>query len=425
MSGMNSDAIPQHAHHSDSIQAGELRSPVEETLHRVLEQTRSCEPGVVADYIPELATADPGANGIALVSVRGRVYRAGDCDHEFTIQSISKAFVYAMAVDQLGLEEVHRHVGYEPSGEPFNAISMDARGRPQNPMINAGAIVTSALIPGADPEARFTAIRKVLSAFAGHPLGFSEGVFASEYATGHRNRALANLALATGVLPRSVDDAVTVYFQQCSLLVTAADLAVMGATLANDGRNPVTGEQVVSPTAARHAMSVMNSCGMYDRSGQWQLEVGIPAKSGVGGGIVALKPGLFGVGVFSPPLDAAGNSARGVAALKLLSNDYGFHVLRHPDTPASPVAGIEVSGEHDEHVTIRLRGDLDFVATEQIVTDLRESLQRPQPPRHVTIDLSAVSRLRPVSATLLRLSAQRAAEIGIEFEIVDPSGLNG
>ena len=279
---------------------------IERGLGDVLAEYESVTDGAVADYIPELATVDPDRFGIALASVRGHVYSAGDDELAFTIQSSSKPFVYALAIGELGSDVVERHVGFEPSGEPFNAISLDATtGRPDNPLINAGAIVTTSLIPGGDHDARFERIHRFLSACAGHPLGVDEAVFRSEHETGDRNRALAFLARSTGVLGSDVEAATSVYFRQCSILVTARDLSVMAATLANNGVNPVTGETVMHEDVARTTLAVMAMCGMYNSSGEWMVRVGLPAKSGVGGGIVAVKPGQFGVGVFSPRLDDA------------------------------------------------------------------------------------------------------------------------
>ena len=233
----------------------------------------------------------PRGFGASLVSVHGRVHSAGDSDRPFTIQSVSKPFVYALAISELGLDEVHRHVGFEPSGEPFNAISLEPdTGRPDNPLINAGAIVTSALIDGPSVEARFERVRSFLSECAGRELAVDLDVFESETTTGDRNRALAHLARSSGVLRRSVDDATEVYFRQCSIVVTTEDLAVMGATLANGGVNPVTKRRVMDERAATLTLSVMATCGMYDHSGEWMARVGLPAKSGVGGGIVAVQP---------------------------------------------------------------------------------------------------------------------------------------
>lgn len=297
-------------------------------LPAVLERVRFLRDGALADYIPQLALADPEALGIAAVTMDGQVYAAGDAEAPFTIQSVSKPFIYALAVQQLGIEELGTRVGVEPSGEPFNAISLEEdTGRPMNPMINAGAIVVSSLMPGETAADKTETIRAGLAAFAGRHLDIDEAVFASELETGDRNRALAHLAHAARVLASSVDVATETYFRQCSLVVTARDIAVMAGTLANAGRNPVTGEQVVSEPVARWVMAVMASCGMYDASGEWLARVGLPAKSGVSGGIAAIDPGRFGIGVYSPRLDEKGNSVRGIAALETLSTEYGLHMF--------------------------------------------------------------------------------------------------
>ena len=375
--------------------------------------------GRVADYIPELATADPNRFGIAMTSVLGRSYRAGD-HTAFSIQSISKPFVYAMVLDALGLEEVANNVGFEPSGEPFNAISLEPdTGRPDNPMINAGAIVISSMVPGADVEHQGHNVQAVLSAFAGRDLHLDDAVLASETATGDRNRALAYLALAAGRLATPVDDAIEVYFRQCSLEVTVEDLAIMGSTLAHGGINPVTGDRVVSEPAARHTLSMMTSCGMYDYSGEWMVRVGLPAKSGVGGGIVAILPGQFGIGVHSAPLDQRGNSVRGVEALTELSDHFGMHLLRHPRSPLSPIAETsDVDGVH----TVIVRGELDFVSTEQLVHHLTDHCASATPGT-VRVDLSAVTRARPITGRLLNATADDLRVVGWEFQMLDSACL--
>jgi len=303
----------------------------------VLDRVRALDSGEVASYIPQLALADPARLGIAVASTRGRVYEAGDSDTEFTIQSVSKPFVYALALRSRGIDEVLTHVDVEPSGEPFNAISLDAdSGRPRNPMINAGAIVVAALVEGVTAADKSASIAEGLSAFAGRPLVVDEAVYQSEHDTGDRNRALAHLTRSAGVLAASVDVAVETYFRQCSLVVTARDVAIMSATLANAGRNPVTHERVVSEEVARWTMAVMAGSGMYDSSGEWLARVGMPAKSGVSGGIAAVDPGYFGIGTYSPRLDARGSSVRGVAMLEALSADYGLHMLAHPGGTFDP-----------------------------------------------------------------------------------------
>lgn len=400
----------------------DLHHPVRATLDAVLDAARPDTSGAVASYIPELANVEPERLGIALVSTRGDVHDAGDSDVAFTIQSVSKPFVFALALDALGVDEVTKHVGLEPSGEPFNAISLDESGRPANPLINAGAIVTTSLIPAADADERYARVRDVLSRFAGRELDLDDDVYRSEATTGHRNRALAGLTLAAGVLGTDdVDDATDPYFRQCSLLVSATDLALMGATLANNGVHPLTREQVVDARVARDTLSLMATCGMYDRSGAWVFRVGMPAKSGVGGGIVAVKPGEFGVGVFSPPLDAAGNSSRGVALLELLSERSGLHMFDHTAAPPSPMGDITV-GEAEAEVTMALRGELDFVAMEQVVHDARRLVEFTGATT-LRLDLEAVTRVAPVAERLLRAMVQVADAAGLAVLVVNhPAG---
>lgn len=385
---------------------------VNASLSNVLDTVRGLSSGAVADYIPELAKVDPNGLGVAITSVSGHCYEAGDRT-TFTMQSISKPFVYALALADLGSDAVHAHVGVEPSGEPFNAISLDHQGRPANPMINAGAIVTTSLIAADSLDARVERIRAALSAFAGRDLDIDEAVYRSEAATGDRNRALAYLTKSSDALRGDPVEAADAYFRTCAVLVDVRDIAVMGATLANDGVNPLTGKTVVDSHIARDVLSLMASCGMYDASGAWMLRVGMPAKSGVGGGIVAVKPGQFGVGTFSPRLDDAGNSARGVAILELLSREYGLHLLEHPASPPSPIERID---EHADGMTVVVHGDIDFTGAEQIAYVVA---QHTSDDVTISLDLSHVTRLTPVASRLVRALA------GPHILVVDPSDLLG
>lgn len=388
-------------------------------LAELLITARKQHGGQLANYIPELASVDPDRFGIAMTSVLGRSYRAGD-ENTFTIQSVSKPFVYAMVIDELGLEEVAANVGFEPSGEPFNAISLEPEtGRPDNPMINAGAIVISSMVPGMDTDRQVRRMRAAMSAFAGRDLELDQAVLGSEATSGDRNRALGYLALAAGRLNGTVADAMEVYFHQCSLRVTVEDLAVMGATLAHGGINPVTGDRVVSELAARHTLSMMASCGMYDYSGEWMVRVGLPAKSGVGGGIVAILPGQFGIGVHSAPLDGRGNSVRGVEALAELSDSFGMHLLGHSTSPLSP---IEATSDHEGVHTVTVRGELDFVSTEQLVHHLLDHCEEASPGT-VCVDLSAVTRARPIAARLITATADDMRSSGWEFRLLDSACL--
>lgn len=422
---------------------------VDDALGVVLDRHRHRTDGKVADYIPELAKADPEHCGVALASVHGRVYVAGDCDVAFTIQSASKPFVYALALEDLGLDEVARHIDFEPSGEPFNAISLDERtGRPSNPLINAGAIVSTSLVSAGSPEERWERIRSRLSACAGRELVLDEAVYRSESSTGDRNRALAHLAASSGVLGATVDEAVDAYFRQCSLAVTARDLAVMGATLANSGTNPLTGEVVFQESTAVTVLSVMATCGMYDDSGEWMVRVGLPAKSGVGGGIVAVQPAEFGIGTYSPRLDERGNSVRGIATIQDLSATFGLHLLNHPKAPRSAVASVEhtiadrTSEAENDELTIALRGELDFIAMEEVAALLVEfatiSAERNAHGNDassvgdgvVTIDLANVTLVRPAVEQFLLNASERLADVGIVLRVRDAgsteaAGVNG
>ncbi len=289
----------------------------------------NADDGAVADYIPILARANPDWFGLALIGADGGEHRAGDAEIAFSIQSISKAFVFALACEAIGHEAVHDTVGVNNTGLAFNsvvAVELNG-GSPMNSMVNAGAIATTALVPGTDAEARWDAIRSGLSRFAGRPLALDGEVYRSEMFTNYRNHALARLLQSYDRLAVGPDEAVDVYTRQCSLLVTARDLAVMGATLACGGVNPITRERVVSAETSRDTLALLASCGMYERSGEWLFEIGLPAKSGVSGGIVAISPGKGAVGAFSPPLDSAGNSIRGQRACSFLSRSLGLNLF--------------------------------------------------------------------------------------------------
>ena len=373
--------------------------PVREMLTSVLDEVRGEDAGETAQYIPELASADPDRLALAIADPHGRRIALGDED-PFTIQSISKPFVFALALDALGRDEVLRHVGVEPSGEPFNAISLEeGTGRPANPLINAGAIATTGLIPGPGAGERAARIVEGLSRFAGRTLQVDEEVYASEASTGDRNRALAHLLRSYGVIETDPHEVVEAYFRQCSVLVTVADLAVMAGTLAFGGRHPVTGEQVVSARTARDVVSVMTSCGMYDASGSWLIRVGLPAKSGVSGGIVALSPSQFGVGVFSPRLDEYGNSTRGQRLLERLSDVLGLHVFEQHHSIATP--HVAVSHGEDGTVRVALDGELSFSGAERVLNALR-NVELPASSAPLLVDLTRVTQLQPAALAVLR-----------------------
>jgi len=379
--------------------------PITALLHDVLEDVRPHDSGAPAGYIPELAAADPDLLALAAVGPHGRVRAVGDVAHEFTIQSISKPFVLALALADRGREAVLRKVGAEPSGEPFNAISLEpGTGRPANPMVNAGAIATSALIHGDGVDDRTARIVDGLSAFAGRSLWVDEQVYASESETGDRNRALAHLLRSHGIIDGPVDIAVETYFRQCSLLVTARDLAVMAATLAFGGVNPVTGDRVVAEHVARDVLSIMTSCGMYDYSGEWLLRVGLPAKSGVSGGLLAVAPSQFGVAAFSPRLDAHGNSVRGIAVIETLSERFGMHLLEPHDSVAVPAFTVE---DTDRGRVLRLSGELGLAGTERVVAVLRELADAMPEGASITVDARELGRTHREALIALRAEFER------------------
>src|SRR5436190_17835590 len=293
--------------------------------------------GAVADYIPELGKADPDHFGISLATLDGHVYEVGDTSVPFTIQSISKAFVFALALDTLGAQKVESVIGVEPSGDPFNSIRLNAENHPFNPMVNAGAIACSGLIYEAKGDGAFEYIRQALGRFAGRELDVDDAVYSSESVTGDRNRAIGYLLRTNAVIKENVSSVLEVYFRQCAILVNARDIAVMAATLANRGINPVTGEQVLTPYAISRTLSVMTSSGMYDYAGEWIYRVGIPAKSGVGGGILAALPARLGLGSYSPKLDKHGNSVRGIKVCEALSAHYDLHMLNRSDNASNAV----------------------------------------------------------------------------------------
>jgi glutaminase len=303
-------------------------SEIDQIVQHIYEKYRYFDEGEVATYIPELAKADPSRFGICLVKVDGRTICVGDWEDEFTIQSICKPFAFQMALEQVGRDETLKHVGVEPSGDAFNSIELDPRTkRPFNCMINAGAIAVSSLIKKNPPEAGIAAFIEKMQQAAGRPLFIDEAVLASEAATGNRNRAIAYLLLNFGIIDEAVEQTLHQYFSQCSLLVNCKDLAMMAATLANIGNNPITGETVFDFRYVKDVLSVMFTCGLYDHAGEWAYRVGIPAKSGVAGGILGVVNRQLGIAVYSPKLDAKGNSVRGILACKDLASELGLHAF--------------------------------------------------------------------------------------------------
>lgn len=310
---------------------GSLKSavaPCRNTLQALHEKYRDVHDGKVANYIPELALADPNWFGISVVTTDGQAFDVGDYRQPFSIQSVSKPFVFGMALDDHGRETVLKKVGVEPTGEAFNAIVLDEQSnRPFNPLVNAGAIATADLIQGKDFAERIKRLLGMFGRYVGRDMFIDNSIFMSERTTGHRNRAIAHLMLNFGMVSERIEESLELYFQQCSILVNAHDLAVMGATLANAGVNPVTKQSAINRQHVKDVLSVMLTCGMYDYAGEWAYRVGLPAKSGVGGGICAVVPGRAGVGIFSPLLDPRGNSVRGIKVCEELSERFGLHAF--------------------------------------------------------------------------------------------------
>ncbi len=378
--------------------------------------------GTVADYIPELSKADPAHFGISLATLDGHVYEVGDSRAPFTIQSMSKPFVFALALDMLGAAKVESAIGVEPSGDPFNSIRLNAENHPFNPMVNAGAIACTGLIQASKGEAAFEEIRKALGRFAGRDLDVDDAVYTSERQTGDRNRAIAYLLKTNSVIADNVADVLDVYFRQCAVLVTARDIAVMAATLANRGVNPLTEEQVVTPYAIARTLSVMTSSGMYDYAGEWIYRIGIPAKSGVGGGILAALPARLGLGSYSPKLDKHGNSVRGIKVCEALSSHYDLHMLNRSDDARNAVIADydigkspsrrvrrpqerEILAAHDQEVrVIELIGTLSLSAVDYVS---RRLAGRPKP-QFVIFDLHRVTSTTRAGA---RLVAEAFAEL--------------
>jgi glutaminase len=303
-------------------------APLRDVLREMHTRIAKNDEGRVADYIPELAKANRNWFGITIATTDGQIFEVGDCHQLFTIQSISKPFVYGMAIGDQGLDHVLSKVGVEPTGEAFNAIVLDEdSNRPFNPMVNAGAIATADLVKGKDFPERVSRLLAMFKRYCGRDVYMDNSVFMSERMTGHRNRAIGHLMLNFGMVGKQIEETLELYFQQCSVLVNSRDLAIMGATLANGGVNPMTRERAIEDRYVKYLLSIMLSCGMYDYAGEWAYRVGIPSKSGVAGGLVGVIPGRFGIGIYSPPLDSKGNSVRGIQVFQELSERFGLHIL--------------------------------------------------------------------------------------------------
>jgi glutaminase len=290
---------------------------------------KSVDEGNVADYIPALAQVPRDLFGLCIVETSGTVHTAGDTDYEFSIQSVSKPFVFALICQAIGEDEARQRLGVNNTGLPFNSVIAIERIEEgtSNPMVNAGAIAATSLAPGKTAEEKWQFIHNELSRFAGRPLTLNRAVYQSEAATNQRNQGLAKLLQAYDRIFFDPIAATDIYTRQCSLNVTAKDLAVMAATLANGGVNPLTRERIIDAIHCQHVLAVMVTAGLYENSGDWLYETGLPGKSGVSGGLVAVSPGKGGLGTFAPPLDAAGNSVKGQLVTQFLSEQLGLNLF--------------------------------------------------------------------------------------------------
>jgi len=396
-----------------------MKSPISDYLTEIITDARSATGGGGADYIPVLSEVDRELLGAALCTASGDLYSVGDDEHAFSIQSISKPFAYAVALEERGPEVVDARVGMEPSGEAFNDISLDEEtGRPDNPMINVGAIAVTQLIGGrsASVDSRVGLLLDRFSALAGRQLSIDERVAESELAHSDYSMAMAYMLRDTGVVTDTAEHAVTSYIRQCAVLVTVRDLAVMAATLANGGIQPITGQRVFSQAVCRQVQAVMASAGMYNAAGRWMTTVGIPAKSGVAGGLLGTLPRRLGLATFSPPLDPQGNSVRGVKIFQRLSEDMGMHLMGAEPTGDTAVREVEVT---DAATTIALQGPLDFNGGEAF---LRAAVDCAVPSGTVVVDLARVGRVHDVGRRMILEGMRRLRGDGHRVMLRDPEG---
>lgn len=375
----------------------EQPSPIREQLEELHREILTVGEGAVATYIPELAKANPDWFGICIVTTNGGVYEVGDSRQEFTIQSISKPFVYGLALEDHGRAEVLKKVGVEPTGDAFNSISLDpTTGCPRNPMINAGAIATTGLVQGKTPQVRLRRVLEMFGRYAGRELAIDPQVYASESSTGHRNRAIGHMLRNFDILTDDPMPVVETYFQQCSILGNCRDLAMMAATLANRGVNPITNVQAIRGEYVESVLGVMGTCGMYDYAGEWLYDVGMPAKSGVAGGVIAVLPGQIGIGVYSPLLDPKGNSVRGIRVCSALSRRWDLHLFNRPGIGKSVIrlrlnagefnssrvrsqSASQLLRQHGDRIQVfQLQGNLVFASTELIIREIMEMQARPE-----------------------------------------------
>jgi len=309
-----------------SVSAVELtKANIEKAINEAYAKYKGLQEGANADYIPALAKVDSNIYGIAVVTADGQVYTLGDIKSEVSVQSISKVFTLALVMDESGAEAIYNNTGVDATGQAFNSIVAveQNKGPEMNPMVNPGAITTTSMVQGANYKQKWDKIINVYGEFAGRKLSVLDDIYQSEAATNQRNRAIASLMSAYGHIKGDALEATDIYTKQCAVGANAKDMAIMAATIANNGKNPVSGKQVMKADNVPELLAIMATAGLYDDSGKWLYKTGLPAKSGVGGGIIAVSPGKFGIAVISPPLDKAGNSVRAQKTIEYISNALG------------------------------------------------------------------------------------------------------
>ncbi|MCL7987115.1 glutaminase [Sphingobacterium sp. lm-10] len=397
-----------------------MNTPVPEYLADLLQNCKAAHGGELADYIPELASADPNKLAVALTTLDGLVYSAGDDDYEFSIQSISKAFAYAYVIEKLGLKAVLEKVGVEPSGEAFNEISLDQtddKVKPKNPMINSGAITIHSLIPTTDSTDRAETILRFFSKLAGRDLSFDMAIYQSEKDTAFRNLSIGYSLRNLNILESDPIEIVESYVKQCSIKVTVKDLVNMIGVLVNGGILPKTGERIFSHLTVRQVLTVMTTCGMYNAAGDWLAAVGIPAKSGVSGGIIGVLPGQVGLAVFAPKLDRYGNSVRGIDIMQQMSSDMGLHLLEGIPSSRAIVNDEDITEVKQDVKVYKLQGVLQFSEAERLLRKLQDE---DHGDNTIIFDLSHISLVNEVGRRMLLDGIDRLRADGHDIALVDP-----
>ncbi|NNP70999.1 glutaminase [Acinetobacter sp. Ac_5812] len=394
-----------------------MKTPLPDYLAHVIDACDIDNSGHLADYIPELANANPDRLALALSTVDGEIYSVGDDEIEFTIQSMSKPFTYAYVLQQLGIDAVLEKVGVEPSGEAFNEISLGKDRRPKNPMINSGAITTHSLIPAKEGVSGAEILRRFMSELAGRELQFDHAVYESEVKTAYRNLSIGYMLRTVGILESDPEEIVNGYIRQCAILVTVKDLVRMGSVFANGGVDPKTGKRLLNRAVVRQVLSVMMSCGMYDAAGDWLTTVGIPAKSGVAGGILGVLPGQVSIAAFSPRLDEHGNSVRGIDILERLSRDMGLHLMEGTPSAQTIVQSHYRTGKDASLSVYVLRGVLKFTEAEMLLRTLQ---CEPVDKSSIVIDLTQISLIHDVGKRMFLEGVDRLIDDGHTLLLVDP-----